>query len=376
VKIWQASIASALLALAVPPWSVGAQQWTAPQPGWLYVLDIGGSSTNGAVFLVNPITDKITYELPFGYHPDFGLCANGSKLYVVSGSQSSGVLSVFATETGNLLTEIPIADRAVYTVQPSTPGITCSNDGRWVFLQQMITVNPGVDEHGLLIVDAQNNRLSPYTIQLPSGCGIAQVIPWPFGTWDIAVECSTTNSLRLIRMSATGNAESIKDIALNLAPQWTVHRTGFPPKTRRMTTSTVVDLADHLLAVFRGAGGVDQLDPETLTLQHKTADSWQQWIAPGCVAISKDGMAFIGSVAYSYDLMDTISAVKTSDWTEVASIHTTLPFWTLRLNLDGQALYAVSPSTQSVTMIDARTLAEIKTIRGLGQQPSLILIQP
>jgi len=171
----------------------------------------------------------------------------------------------------------------------------------------------------------------------------------------------------------------MKDIAFDFAAQWTEHKPGFPSLGQRMTTATVVDLADHSIVAFRGGGGVEQLDPETLTLKPKVADSWQRWVPAGSVAISKDARAFIGSVAYdkrAYDLRDEISAVKTSDWTQVATMQTTLPFSTLKLTADGQTLYATSPNAQSVIMIDASTLGEVKTIRGLGEQPSLVLTQP
>jgi len=375
------SITPVLLAVAALCSSVFAQQWTPPEPGWLYVLASAGSSGNGGLFVVDPIAGNIMDALTTEYHPDFGLCGNGSKLYLLGGPELSGVLSVIETRTGNVLTKIPVPHRAVYTVRPSTPGIACSSDGQWLFVQQMITVNPGMDEDALRVIDAQNKTLSPHTIPLPPGCGIARLIQWPFGTWDIAAQCSAVNSLRLIRVDRMGDVESIKDVSLNLAEPWTVHRSGFPAKGQRMTTSVVVDQANRVLVIFRGGGGVDQLDPDTLTLRRRIADDWQRWVPPGGVAISKSGMAFVGSVAYNErtvtdGLMNTISAERTSDWTEVASKQTTIPFSSVVLSLDGQTLYAVNPKAHSVTMFNASTLEEIKTINGLGEQPSLILIQP
>jgi hypothetical protein len=356
-----------------------AQQWTPPQTGWLYVLDAGG--TTGSVFVVDPNSGTKS-TLPAGYHPDFGLCGNGSKLYVVSGAQSSSTLSIYSTKTGSVLAKIALSHRAIYTVLPSMAGLACSSDSKWVVGQQMITVAPELDQHALWVINTQTDQLSSQMIQLPAGCGIARLAPWPFGKWSLSAQCSTTNTLRLIALNSTGQAADITDITLNLAPQWTVHKPGLPAVVHRMTTSSLANRADGVVDILRGGGGVDQLNPSTLVLQPKVADSWEQWIPSGAAGISDSGIAFIGSVPYEEHmpngraLLNTISRVRASDWTQLSSVQTSTPFSSLVLSANGQYLYTANPTLHSVSIFDAKTLTEVKTIHALGAQPSVIITQP
>ena len=104
------------------------QDWITPQPGWLYVLDAENGGGGGNIFLVHPEAGLVRGSLTTDYHPIFGLCPDGSRLYVVDGPQALGALCVFDTKTGRLLSKVPLPDRVVYGVWPALPGIGCSGD--------------------------------------------------------------------------------------------------------------------------------------------------------------------------------------------------------------------------------------------------------
>jgi hypothetical protein len=277
--------------------SATAQQWASPQRGWLYVLDVGGASGEGRVLLVDPVQGAIKGTLPTGYHPDFGTCSDGSRIYVVDGAQFSGFLTMFESQSGRLLNKSHFEDRAVYTIRPSQPGIGCSANGQWLFIQTMKTLTPGVDEHSIAVVDASTGQPLPRSIPL-SGCGVAQFIQGPFTGWDIAVECSLTNSIRFIALDSAGAVSRVKDVALALAdgaaPDGTVRG-----KSERMTSSTVFDSSSRSVVIARPAGGVDQLDLSNLTVVPKITDAWQRWAPRGGTISPNFGLFYLGFVPYA-----------------------------------------------------------------------------
>src|ERR1039457_6357257 len=84
---------------SAPLAQVGAQQaslvevenWTKPQPGWLYVLDprpnVG--EIGGHIWLLDPESGKVMGGIHTGYHPDFALSPDGSHLYIASETHRS-----------------------------------------------------------------------------------------------------------------------------------------------------------------------------------------------------------------------------------------------------------------------------------------------
>lgn len=357
--------------------SLLAQEWTAPESGWLYVLVVDAPNGGGRVLLVDPSAGIVKGILPTAYHPDFGLSRDGARLYVLDGPQSSGDLSIIDTRTGRLLEKTPFPDRAVYTDRPSLPGIALSTDGRLLFIQKMITARPGVDQHSLVVIDAGTGTVSTQSISLPP-CGIAEVVPLPFGSWSLAVECSRTNSLRLVALGTGGEPLRVKDVGLRWASK--IRPDGIKAdNAQRMTSFVDLDPVDKSLAIFRAYGGVDELDPDTLLAVPKLADNWQHWVRSGAIVRSPDSALFyvgFGQRTTPGGLMGDIGVFATPDWNQLAAVRTTLPFCNLAISPDGRWLYGANPDARSITVIDTKALTEIKTISDLGDEPSLIIVQP
>jgi DNA-binding beta-propeller fold protein YncE len=360
-------------------WSpVVAQQWTEPQHGWLYVLDVGG--TEGNVLLIDPVQGTVKGRLPTAYHPNFGMCNDGSRLYVLDGPQSSGFLSIVETKTGSLVKKVAFQDRAVYTVRPSQIGITCSVNNRWLFVHIMRTLAPGVDQHSLAIVDATTGVVLPQSIALPD-CWNATVIPWPSALWDLAVQCGLTNTLRLISLDSGGAVVRTQDVSLEWRGDTVTDRTSAFVGPLITTSASALNVSDHSLLICSAAGGLAELDTDTLAIKGRIAANRQLW-APRCGVVSPTtGLLYIGLVPASRrteagGMLTQISVVTTTDWNEVKSSSTKSPFWSLVINHDGKTLYTVNPEARSLTEIDALALKELKTVQGVGKAPSLILIQP
>ncbi len=360
-------------------WSpVVAQQWTEPQHGWLYVLDVGGAE--GSVLLIDPVGGTIKGRLPTAYHPNFGMCNDGSRLYVLDGPQSSGFLSIVETKTGSLVKKVAFQNRAVYTVRPSQSGIACSVNNKWLFVHVMRTLAPGLDQHTLSIVDANTGVVLPQPISLPN-CWDATIIPWPSSSWDVGVQCDLTSTLRLISLNDGGAVVRTQDVSLEWGGETMTDApsgSGDPPIT---TSASALNVSDHSLLICSAAGGLAELDTDTLAMKGRIAAN-RQLRAPRCGVVSPTtGLFYLASApsvgrTEAGGMLTQISIVKMVDWAEVKSASSTTPFWSMVIDHDGKTLYTVNPEARSLTQIDAFTLKELGTVRDVGEVPSLILVQP
>jgi hypothetical protein len=71
-----------------------------------------------------------------------------------------------------------------------------------------------------------------------------------------------------------------------------------------------------------------------------------------------------------------IVEVKMTDSSEVVRVKTALPFDYLFISRDARRLYAVGSTDATLTILDGATLKEVKTLKGLGLSPSLVIEAP
>jgi len=343
------------------------------------VLDVGNAELGGKILLVDPVEGAVKGSIAVGYHPNYGICSSASRLYVEDGPQSSGFLSIFDTQTGKLIRKTLLADRASYTVLPANTGVGCSGDGKWLFVQIMKTSSPGVDEHWLSVIDAVTGQAVSSTVPLP-GCGIARFVPWPFGNWDVAAECSRANTMSFARLGPGGEVTEARDVPLTWGPR--VANGNVVNDGQRITTSAITDPGRGVVVMLRAAGGIDQMNPATLSIQTVVADSWQQFLPQSAAAISPNlGLIYVGFAPYGQGAqgggtINGISVVRAADMVQQATITTTLPFASLAVSSDGRSLYAVDTHAKAITVIDTGSMKETKRISGIGSKPALMIIQP
>ena len=108
------------------------ENWTKPEPGWLYVLDpkpdAGGQG--GRIWLFDPETAKVMGSIRTGDNPDFALSPDGSRLYVASITEGdSSELAVIDTAAGAIVQRSAVEDREVGDVIPSFSTMAVSGDG-------------------------------------------------------------------------------------------------------------------------------------------------------------------------------------------------------------------------------------------------------
>jgi YVTN family beta-propeller protein len=347
----------------------------AAEPGLLYVLDVAsGTGVDGRILAVDPVTGSVRSTFATGYSPNFGIC--GDRLYVTDGAIGQGVLSTYDLETRSLVHAIPVPDRIVTTAPPSTPGVGCSNDGRWVFVANMRRPS-GVDEYTLTVISTKTGNAAPQPIPV-AGCGVASFTAWPFGGWDVAVRCPATNALQLIALADDGAVARSQVVELGWAPR-TAPDGSIVPKAQRLVTNMVVTPARASLTVMRRGGGIEEVAAGDLSLRPNVADSWERWIPPGAaIASAATNMIYIGYGTPQERFGDGgrvshIAVLGAADLIETAHMATSLPFASLAGSSDGSRLYAVNYANRSITVIDAATMQEIKVIPNVGNRPALAI---
>jgi YVTN family beta-propeller protein len=347
---------------------VSAQNWTAPQPGWLYVLD-SGPGRHGSILLVDPSDGSIKGTLLTDYRPNIGFCPDGSRLYLTDGLQSSAFLSIFDTQTAKLLAKVPLADRAVYTLGPATMGVGCSSDHEWVFVQIMKMLAPRMDEHSVAIFNSRTGVQSTQNLPLPTACGMAQFPAWASGSWSGAVECGRDYGIRVFRIGGTGTVERFEDIPLPIG--W-----GQKPP---VTSNVLADTTHHALTVVRVKGGLDRIDSDSLGGQNMVPDGPGNSTRPGASVISPEAsLIYIGRTSdwtMPGGFSDRISVYRAGDLSALSTTEVP-PFNTLSVSRDGAKLYLVNMSARSISVIDTNTMQVTKTLTGIGLRPALVWVQP
>jgi DNA-binding beta-propeller fold protein YncE len=352
-----------------------AQTWSAPQSGWLYVLD-EGTPAAGQVLLVDPAEGAVKGALPTGYHPNFGMCGDGSRLFVTDGTQAYGYLSLYDTATGKLLNRSAIPHHITYTGHPRDAGVGCSADGKWAFVQEMV-FGPGVERHSLAVVNNQSGRLLPSTAALPV-CGLAKFVVSPFPSWDVVAECGNDNSLNFVALDSSGNIRQTQTLPLRLAPQ--LPPTGGGPRgpVQRVTTSILADAG--AIEIFRFGGGIGRLGPGDPGPQPMIADQLQYFLSEGTAISLSSGLTYAGFRPYAdgfpYGVMTGISVRRSADLSEVARVQGLAPFSSLAVSPDGAFIYTVSDESRSITQVDGHTLQVTKVINNVGGKPALVIVQP
>ncbi|MGC1187142.1 MAG: hypothetical protein WA871_07085 [Candidatus Acidiferrales bacterium] len=184
-------------AYETPP--VEMENWTKPEPGWLYVLDPrpNAGETGGHVWLVDPENGKVMGSIRTGYHPDFALSPDGSHLYIASDTHVySTELAVVDTSNGDVLVGETIPDRAVPTIIPSFSTMAVSGDGRYL---RVLVKTPDSDEYRLDAIDTESGALLAGHVNL-GHCGDGEIASFPTAG-QVDVVCPT---MKKVHMAHTG----------------------------------------------------------------------------------------------------------------------------------------------------------------------------
>ncbi len=346
-------------------------RWQRPGQGWIYVLDPNNGNENAEVLLVDPNTGTVQGILETGYDPDFAVSHDGTRLYVVSGHSW---LSVFDTQNETVLSSVRVPNRAMYTVLPYISSLAVSPQDKWLYIATVDETGPHAN-FNIAIFDAVSERFLDEDIALPD-CGTARLLPGP-EEGAMAVHCIDTNDVRRLRLASNGTVTSENRIAL--------------PSNRR-TSDVAQKLLYRAALVFQSGGqglGVVMGDGTTFSgslVDHANFTKAMAGSVGQCVPtrewpVSSDGSRVYVGISPCDEYVGTgyVSDIAIFDAMSLVELERTtvaVPFWSLAQSHDGAIIFASSPATHSLLVLDANSLREIRRIEGVGKTPTLLMIAP
>jgi hypothetical protein len=365
--------------------NIAVENWTKPQSGWLYVLDVEPEqSRGGRIWLIDPESGKSMGSIRTGDGADFALSPDGSRLYVACVSDGdASEMAVIDTASGTVLKSGVVNSRAVAKGMPAFSTMAVSGDG--AVLRILIETPKSDDAESFMLAtfDTQSGEFLPGIVQL-GNCGPGRFIDMP-ATDHFDILCPRTNRIRLIRVDADSRTLQNVDIQL--------------PWERREGAATVVAVPGAGGgAVVRGDGAVAELHIPTMQFDATAAHAeLPNRVPPAAWPTSTDGSRiFLGynrdydkhsdnrfyldygrppnfrpgdSIVYEFRVFDTHT------WQKIATIRTKMPCWSAAISKDGRMLYATSPRKHSIVVIDVSSKHVVRTFKIPGT-PALALVSP
>lgn len=363
---------------------VTVESWARPKPGWLYILDREPQPGEhvGRIWLVDPETAKVTGSILTGENPDFALSPNGDRLYIATdASANSSDLVVIDTARGAVVWKETIANRVVAKGTPSFSSMAVSGDGQVLRMQINSLGLAETDGFELASFDAGTGSLLPGRVHLGS-CGYGHFVSFPSAS-EFVYWCPMTNRIRLIRADAQSHA--LQNIAVEL-----------PWERRFGVASAFATSGGRVTAIVRGDGGIFEMDDATqefAATEVQGGPFFQGRIPPTDWPISPDGSkVYVGytrspenrfyldygrdsSVRYDFATADEFDVFDTGTWRRIATIRTSMPFWSASVAKDGKSLYALVPKRHTLLVIDTRMMRQTRSI-DVGGMPALALVAP
>jgi DNA-binding beta-propeller fold protein YncE len=354
-----------------------------PQSQWLYVLDTKRKTEEGQILTLNADTGEVVKAIPTGLAPAFVLSPKGDRAYVVSRPKGSlhYTLAVVDLPTGVTLDLQTLVDRPDYTthVPPST--IAVSPDGRWVYILKLhwtaADQRAGIsqkDEYSVAVYDT-NRRIFANTVSLSGSCYGRHLLS---SAGVLSVFCPETNDASVFSSTTTGLDSRPRTVTLPRSPE-------LVPDPIAPTTTETTSVHPALVGGVASADGVlltivmsymrmIQIDMAVgkVAVQKQVRDD--RWAMPETVVSSPDGSRLyvaVGPISRRnrFPGVNEILVIDTRTLAELETIRTSDLFQSLSISRDGRWLYAVSPDTRSIQVIDTIENRQSRTWSGIGVSP-------
>jgi DNA-binding beta-propeller fold protein YncE len=319
---------------------------------------------NGQVLLVDP-QGLVHGRIITGNIPDMVLSPDGTRLYIASISQAGDILSVIETASGNTLQTIPVNGRWLYTIMPELSSMAISPDGHWLY---MMMLRNNMDSVALF--DTAKGGFLPDEESI-SYCIAGLLLTRP-ANHQLQVLCNGTNDVRFLQFPRDSHE------ATNILPPLTL----LPAAGRRLKVSTAtVSLKGNTYAIM-GDGRIVEIDDSTGKIARRVVSTplVNGYIPAREVLLSPDAtklyIAFASLSQKSSGQAEQILVIDTKSGKRLETITTSRPFWNLALSRDGNALYAISSTTQSLLVIDTSSYKEMRIIEKIGISPARAITTP
>lgn len=365
----------------LPP-PIEVKSWSRPESGWLYVLDSrpGKAVLPGRVLLIDPDKPEIKGIISAGVNLDFALSPDGARLYVASwGGGAKSNLAEIDTSNGAILRTTEVENRLTANWFPPYSSMDVSGDGLMLRILMYIPTAPEHDSYHLASFNAHTGDELPGRVNLGK-CGYARFVNYP-ATDQFGVVCPTTNRLRRIRVDPGSHALDNSFVI-------------FPWERRLGIAQIIAAPGGQDVTIVRGDGAVYRMDVDSGAVADTPIQGdIQGRIPPASWPESADGKRlYVGYSSFpnrrfyldfdrSADLsprrqsVDQIRVLDTANWSDAGRIRTTSPTWSAVTSNDGRSLYAMSPESHSVLVIDTASLQQTRAIP-VGGNPALALVAP
>jgi len=363
--------------------AIQVENWSQPQPGWLYVLDPKPGDAAGRIWLIDPQTGKVMGGIRTSASPDFALSPDGSRLYVASSTgNDSNQLAVIDTAQGIILKSGAVVGRAAYDELPPFSTMAVSGDG--LALRMLIDAPKSEDKDAFLLAtfDTRAGEFLPGIVHL-GNCGPGRFISYPAADhFDFL--CPRTNRVRLIRVDADSREVQNHDVQL--------------PWERRIGVAEAFESPNSTdMAIIRGDGAVVGMSLATQQfVETPVHPGLPNRIPPAAWPTSPDGSRVYLGYNRDYDKADNrfyldygrppnsrppsalageVRVYDTNTWAKVGTVRTKMLFWNAVVSTDGKWLYATVPQKHGILVIDTAKRHQSGWLK-VGGAPALLLVAP
>jgi hypothetical protein len=350
-------------------------RWTAPHPGWLYVLDpLSESNASGSrVWLLDPETGKTMGSIRAGYEPDIALSPDGHHLYIASGEREAGELAIVDTSRGSLR-RIPFPDRVLYRPHyrdlPPFAGMMVASDGRTLWIPGQHILAPDRIESELSAFDTQNEKFLAEKISL-GNCGYGDFVP-SADPKEFAYVCdgfiSNSNRIRFLSLDAERRVRSNVSSGL--------------PWSKCGVAKALLSRDGKEMKIVRTDGETYEMETPSLRLNpDRITGDCLNWsiVLPSVWPLSADGsrlyIGYGGATPDNLAVANSLHVFDVGTWSESGHISSTVPFWSAAVSEDGTHVYTASPARHLLVVFDVVNFREERTIQA-GITPSLVVVAP
>jgi hypothetical protein len=364
VHTWILLIAMVLLGT----WS-GWSQTGAAKSGLLYVLDTQKLGPTSSIFLVDPAQGTVVRTIAAGTSPDMILAPDGSALYVTSQYWVAGNvenrLEIYDS-SGNRVASMPNPD-VVNSTMPTYPTrMAMAPSGKWIYMLKGRW--PGYLEYYLAAFNTTTRQFLPAHALLPN-CPGTLILP---SAEDLKVTVVCNNS-SVVRDITFGDSDA------------TTKTRAIPATHDRTTKSRQWQLAfldpSQRIGLFAANGAhlvVDRQQGKVNAAPPATDVKRYLGMQKGLLAKDNSSVFFGDQVTpgdtYS-SAYDEVAALDPATLAVKASIPTNVRFYKLAMSGDGNTLYAVSPDSSAVTVVDVSAGKVVRQLH-VGQTPIMAFAVP
>jgi hypothetical protein len=246
----------------------------------------------------------------------------------------------------------------------------------------MTPLETGIDEYSIAVFDTETLQFLPDEIATPQ-CENRHFLTGP-AEEELQTHCGLTNTIRRIQLSPLGSPVGAQN-EIELPPLKVRHHRGEPvrplvPLSHERAIQSFWSAEGRSFLAIMGDGAIWRMAPAPSQnrFQVLAGKPDRQFPVRDWPRSANGRTIFLGSEPISNTPgLDQIHVVNTTTMADIGLLKTSMLFWALALSRDDRYIYATSGlRNQAITVIDAANFQEVKTIKGIGSTPSLMILAP